>query len=108
MLKARPEDGTLRLLQSGPAAKTDDIPVFLPCVQLPGIDVDGNAEQRKGTISVFDGPVPSIQVLATADAEIKAVSQWLVGLTKDGMDLLRCANCAAGLRPSGERGIRSG
>jgi superfamily I DNA/RNA helicase/mRNA-degrading endonuclease RelE of RelBE toxin-antitoxin system len=48
-------------------------------------DVDGNTEERKGTISVFNGPVPSIQVLATVDAEIKAVSQWLVGLAKDGI-----------------------
>jgi superfamily I DNA/RNA helicase len=48
-------------------------------------DVDGNTEERKGTISVFNGPVPSIQVLATVEAEIKAVSRWLVGLTKDGI-----------------------
>jgi hypothetical protein len=48
-------------------------------------DVDGNTEERKGTISVFNGPVPSIQVLPTVGAESKAVSQWLVGLTNDGI-----------------------
>jgi superfamily I DNA/RNA helicase len=47
-------------------------------------DVDGNSEERKGTISVFNGPAPSIQVLPTAEAEIKAVSRWLITLTKAG------------------------
>jgi superfamily I DNA/RNA helicase len=46
-------------------------------------DVDGNVEERKGTISMFDGPVPSVKVLATVEAETTAVSQWLLGLTRD-------------------------
>lgn len=46
-------------------------------------DVDGNVEERKGTISMFDGPVPGVKVLATVEAETKVVSQWLVGLTRD-------------------------
>lgn len=48
-------------------------------------DVDGNTEERKGTISVFNGPAPSIQVLETVDEEIKAVSRWLTDLMKDGI-----------------------
>jgi superfamily I DNA/RNA helicase/mRNA-degrading endonuclease RelE of RelBE toxin-antitoxin system len=48
-------------------------------------DVDGNTEERKGTISVFDGPKPGIQAFPTAKAEIKAVSQWITGLTKAGI-----------------------
>jgi superfamily I DNA/RNA helicase len=41
-------------------------------------DVDGNTENRKGTISTFNGPRPEIIVLATPDDEIRAVSKWLV------------------------------
>jgi superfamily I DNA/RNA helicase/mRNA-degrading endonuclease RelE of RelBE toxin-antitoxin system len=48
-------------------------------------DVDGNAEERKGTISVFDGPAPSVQILPTTDAEVKTVSQWIDGLLKAGI-----------------------
>ena len=48
-------------------------------------DVDGNSEERKGTISVFDGPKPGIQVLPTVKAEIKAVGQWIADLTKTGI-----------------------
>jgi mRNA-degrading endonuclease RelE of RelBE toxin-antitoxin system len=48
-------------------------------------DVDGNSEERKGTISVFNGPKPGIQVLPTVEAEIKAVGQWISELTKTGI-----------------------
>jgi superfamily I DNA/RNA helicase/mRNA-degrading endonuclease RelE of RelBE toxin-antitoxin system len=48
-------------------------------------DVDGNSEERKGTISVFDGPKPGIQVLPTVEAEIKAVGQWIADLTQTGI-----------------------
>jgi len=50
-------------------------------------DVDGNSEERKGTISVFDGPAPGIKVLPTSEAEIKAVSEWLAAVTKAGVQL---------------------
>jgi superfamily I DNA/RNA helicase len=48
-------------------------------------DVDGNAESRKGTISTFNGPPPEIMVLATPNAEIKAVSDWLVARIGEGI-----------------------
>ena len=48
-------------------------------------DVDGNAEERKGTISVFDGPAPKVEVLPTSDAEVRAVGQWIGGLLKAGI-----------------------
>src|ERR1019366_4087168 len=48
-------------------------------------DVDGNSEERKGTISVFDGPAPGIQVLATNEAEINIVGQWIADLVKGGV-----------------------
>lgn len=40
-------------------------------------DVDGNKEGRRGTISVFNGPKPTIMVLETPETEIQTVSHWL-------------------------------
>ncbi len=40
-------------------------------------DVDNNTEDRRGTISVFNGPSPIIVVFDTPEDEIKTVSQWL-------------------------------
>ena len=48
-------------------------------------DVDGNTEERKGTISVFNGPHPTIAVLDTPEKEIETVSQWLVAKTDEGL-----------------------
>jgi hypothetical protein len=40
-------------------------------------DVDGIAEKRTGTISVFNGPMPAIERFDTQAEEIEAVGQWL-------------------------------
>lgn len=40
-------------------------------------DVDGNVEDRRGTISVFNGPNPDIRVLETREQEVEAVGAWL-------------------------------
>ncbi len=48
-------------------------------------DVDGNKEDRKGTISTFNGPPPDVMVLATPEEEIKAVGKWLVNRTSEGI-----------------------
>lgn len=40
-------------------------------------DVDGNTENRRGTVSVFNGPPPSIAVFDTEEDEINAVAQWI-------------------------------
>jgi superfamily I DNA/RNA helicase len=48
-------------------------------------DVDGNSENRKGTVSTFNGPPPDILVLESPEAEIKAVSQWLAARTAEGI-----------------------
>ncbi len=48
-------------------------------------DVDGNSEERKGTISVFDGPVPGIRVLPTIAAETNTVAEWLVAVANAGV-----------------------
>ena len=41
-------------------------------------DVDGNVEDRKGTISVFNGPRPSIQAFGDEEMECEKVSEWLI------------------------------
>jgi mRNA-degrading endonuclease RelE of RelBE toxin-antitoxin system len=48
-------------------------------------DVDGNLEERRGTISLFNGPQPDIKTYPSTDEESKAVGDWLTHLLKDGM-----------------------
>jgi DNA helicase IV len=48
-------------------------------------DVDGNAENRRGTVSTFNGPSPEVLVLETPATEIKAVSDWLTARSKEGI-----------------------
>ena len=48
-------------------------------------DVDGNIEERHGTVSVFNGPDPTIMALDDQQAEIEEVSRWLAGKTADGL-----------------------
>lgn len=40
-------------------------------------DVDGIKEDRRGTVSVFNGPMPIIKVFETDEAERAFVSRWL-------------------------------
>lgn len=48
-------------------------------------DVDGNTEERRGTISVFNGPRPTIRVFDTQQDEIETVSQWLSERADEGL-----------------------
>ena len=48
-------------------------------------DVDGNMEERRGTISVFNGPKPTIMVLDTPEDEIETVSNWLSDRASEGV-----------------------
>ncbi len=68
-------------------------------LERPVADVDGLAEARGGTVSVFNGPDPVVRVLDSAEEEAAVVGRWL-------------AACAAGrrdargderLRPLGRR-----
>lgn len=54
---------------------------------LPGsvADVDGNTESRGGTISIFDGPLPSVEVLATKEDEIAKVAGWIRARVEEGI-----------------------
>ena len=40
-------------------------------------DADGNIDDRRDTVSVFNGPAPVIRVLSSEQEEIKTVSAWL-------------------------------
>jgi superfamily I DNA/RNA helicase len=40
-------------------------------------DVDGNVDDRRGTVSVFNGPNPDIRVFDTIEEETDAVAAWL-------------------------------
>ena len=40
-------------------------------------DVDGNAEKRTGTVSLFNGPPPAIQIFDGQKEESSAVSKWV-------------------------------
>jgi superfamily I DNA/RNA helicase len=40
-------------------------------------DVDGNVEERRGTLSVFEGPAPRLASFADRTAEVEAVAAWL-------------------------------
>ncbi len=48
-------------------------------------DVDGNVETRRGTVSVFNGPAPSILTFDTEDEEASAVAAWLAERWKEGL-----------------------
>ena len=49
-------------------------------------DADGNTEERSGTISVFNGPEPTILICQSADEESKGVADWLTDLTGRGLE----------------------
>lgn len=47
-------------------------------------DVDGNKDSRSDTVSVFNGPFPTIQSFKSEDEEIKAVGNWIAERAKAG------------------------
>lgn len=62
-------------------------------------DVDGNAEDRRATISVFNGPAPVVRVLGTSAEESAAVAGWLAeraaeGLARKGLEFRAVAAMA--------------
>jgi len=48
-------------------------------------DVDGNMEERGGTISVFNGPDPLLRVLDTPEEESAVVGRWLADRVAEGV-----------------------
>ncbi len=54
---------------------------------LPGSvrDVDGNADERSRTVSVFNGPAPDLRSCGSPAEEIDAVASWIGRTTADGV-----------------------
>ncbi|MCZ2150133.1 MAG: UvrD-helicase domain-containing protein [Bryobacterales bacterium] len=48
-------------------------------------DVDGNADERKGTVSTFNGPPPEIVVAKSREEEIQVVGRWLSARSGEGI-----------------------
>src|SRR5207253_9223284 len=48
-------------------------------------DVDGNAEDRSDTVSVFNGPAPTVRSLKSESEEIKTVGNWIAEQAKAGV-----------------------
>lgn len=48
-------------------------------------DVDGNADERDRTVSVFNGPAPETRVFATPSDENVAASAWIGRAVSDGI-----------------------
>ena len=48
-------------------------------------DVDGNTEDRSDTVSVFNGPPPTIRELKNEKDEIKSVGAWIIERAKEGV-----------------------
>lgn len=48
-------------------------------------DLDGNLQDRSNTVSVFNGPVPAIQVFKTEQEESTAVGRWISDRAKEGV-----------------------
>ena len=48
-------------------------------------DLDGIAESRRGTVSVFDGPEPLVRQFPDEHADIVGVSEWLAARRDEGM-----------------------
>jgi superfamily I DNA/RNA helicase/mRNA-degrading endonuclease RelE of RelBE toxin-antitoxin system len=48
-------------------------------------DVDGNTEDRRATISVFNGPAPRVHVAGAAEEESAAVGRWLAERAAEGI-----------------------
>jgi superfamily I DNA/RNA helicase len=75
------------------------------------VDQDGIGESRRGTVSVFDGPEPSVRLFDSEMAEIAAVGKWIrdcidMGIRADEQAILvrgagQFARARAGAEASG-------
>lgn len=48
-------------------------------------DVDGNVEERQGTVSIFNGPPPVVHIAPSEKTEAKAVADWLTECRHQGL-----------------------
>lgn len=49
-------------------------------------DVDGNEEDRRGTVSVFNGPEPTIEVFDDKAQEIDGLANWVKEAIEEGVE----------------------
>lgn len=49
-------------------------------------DVDGVVENRRGTVSVFNGPTPVIEIFENEQSEMTQISQWLQDRINEGIE----------------------
>lgn len=49
-------------------------------------DVDGLTEDRRGTISVFNGPEPTVVIADSADGERDMIAKWLAARVDQGVE----------------------
>jgi superfamily I DNA/RNA helicase len=49
------------------------------------VDVDGHAENRSDTVSVFNGPPPMIRAFKTEADEFKAIGSWVIDRCQTGV-----------------------
>ena len=48
-------------------------------------DVDGNTDVRRGTVSAFNGPEPTVDILDSVEEEAAAIAAWLRERTREGV-----------------------
>jgi superfamily I DNA/RNA helicase len=48
-------------------------------------DVDGLTEDRRGTVSVFNGPTPEVEKFDDAEQETEAVANWITARLRKGV-----------------------
>ena len=48
-------------------------------------DVDGNTDVRRGTVSAFNGPEPTVAVLDTVEEEAVTIAEWIEARTREGV-----------------------
>ena len=49
-------------------------------------DVDGNEEDRKGTVSVFNGPEPVVRICRDIDSEKATIAEWIKQIVAEGVE----------------------
>ena len=48
-------------------------------------DVDGNTDTRRGTVSAFNGPAPTVAVLDMVEEEAVTIAEWIEARTGEGV-----------------------
>jgi mRNA-degrading endonuclease RelE of RelBE toxin-antitoxin system len=49
-------------------------------------DADGDVQDRRGTVSIFNGPEPEIIKASSSDEEIQLVAAWISSVIDDGIE----------------------